>query len=277
MSILINESFANSTTPVWGSGGGDPSTWSNYPAISDVDLGGNTLANGNVAIPSGYVACDNIEVNTINEATYGGQIAVGGPTNYELTILDHYPNGIGNGNIMNAGFGSALADPYNYVPDIISSAPQVPSSPLVVGNSTTLGPSGKADVSFGSPEIMLVQTDTSQQNWRVNFSISFTSDLNTPIGIYLRFGINNGDAYPFCQLFTDTNPFIISTTAGNLYTASFSDVFFFNYSIYNNIGNVNGPSWMSVNLINLNDVEGTTITNIKYLYTLEPCFQISFL
>ena len=256
MSILVCETYANPNTPLYGNGS-DPSTWSLFPAVSDVNMNENGIVNLSSITGVSGISGYQIQLNT--------------PINYD-TIQT------GNGNMLNAGGSLQLHNTELYVADNITSAPQCPNRLPLLGLDTTILAGFTYNVSNGVDEIHWVQTDSSQNYWKLHFSISFQSDALSPLSLYPEFSIDNGDNVLGFTMFNSSNPYILSpiqTGSGTYtYNVSFSDVLNFGPSVVSFPNTINN-CWMNVLIGNIFSISNIRVNNIRFTYSLEPMFVIS--
>lgn len=272
MSILINESHASRTVPLWASsgatGGGNPSTWANYPAIGDVDMAGNYISNaGKVQTP--YIDSTTPFITSGKAQIYDSALLSGG--------------GFGNGQEMYALVQTSI-------PDITASAPQYavnlfPISTDPLNPSFTAGSSGLLIGDINSaPAFNFSQTDTSQQTFRATIGIQLISDAVSPIGLAFQLGYHDKALSPFGDMFNSTTPYTIPTQmfmplGDGTYTISLSitDTFKFDGDL-NNSGNpiVSGLMRLMISVYNnIYSAANITFLNIKYTVSLEPVIDVT--
>jgi len=282
MSILINESYANETVPLWsvaGGGGGDG--WSTFPAITNVDMAGYTINNGNFS-SAGNVTVSGVS-STYNSTDYlasytGNKIQMIAPLYFLPNDVLSNNNGTGNGVIMNNNSYNFTDGSPDYIPDIISAAPQLNPSIVLTGLSTTIPYNTSTQIDIGQFDMIMIQSDASQQFWKLNLSISFNTDTSVPLGLTFNVLLDLIEQNLATQIF-GSSPFFINPTysAVNdtyLYSASITDYLNLQNHIFNDYGSAESYIELIINAIQITDdgADPVSIFNISYTYTLEPCY-----
>ena len=108
MSILLNESYSNETTPIWATASNSGQNWSTFPAVSNVDMAGNILTDSTNTLNIG-VGINTYNGININDASI---VNVG-----QISTNRDYGSSIGNGRLPLCSYG--------FYPDISASAPQL--------------------------------------------------------------------------------------------------------------------------------------------------------
>lgn len=108
MSILLNESYSNETTPIWALASNSGQNWSTFPAVSNVDMAGNILTDSTNTLNIG------VGINTYNGINMNDAsiVNVG-----QISTNRDYGSSIGNGRLPLCSYG--------WYPDISASAPQL--------------------------------------------------------------------------------------------------------------------------------------------------------
>lgn len=216
MSILINESFANDTNPLWASSSNNDANWSQFPAISSVDLQGNTIID-----------------------SYTNQVQLGNDINMNLHELvnaqiiqfNEQQTGlaIGNGSLPFCG--------QSYVPDTSATMPQLDpyNNPFnidsAIGNDIT---NGEYNVTY-----FVSDNGNSTVQLTLNYNLALFGDpsLTDVISLYCALFISSGGYYANGDIFTPSNPMYFNLA--NCYndgtntwiTGTYIDTFRFNTSI----------------------------------------------
>jgi len=260
---------------------------------STLNLNGNTLtdsSSGKVKLSAaldlnGYILYINNQSNS--ECFYdnyganssGPEIAVYGVLEYDQNFVTGASGGVGNGVI--------LTNPAAYmIPDITSSAPQSSISgynsnstfpyPLLTNLNIPVFISNQSGNIGNSTEIddgamfSYIQTDSSQNLYRITFKFTITTDADSSFGIYLLFG--NSSA----TLFNNNTPYMVQLTSLN-YGASYygSGTFIDTFNVLT--GSIGSIVSYQPQIYVCNYFDSSidfNITSFAYSIELEPVIQV---
>lgn len=195
MSILINESYANPTTALWGLAN-DVSQWATYPAVGKVDLAGQTVLNG-----------EDVYMTALHNTNEFFPLNVVCPLFFDLTLIS-----VNNGNQNGLGMDMSMAGNLSQnscIADTTCGAPQIDYN---ISNGIGVFSGFTGDIGGGVIQDLFEdafypafnQTDLSQQSFRINMVFN----LKIPSGTTGTFGVYISSRYPYYDY----------TTNGNIYS-----------------------------------------------------------